>query len=49
MTMVIHVKITIKVVEEGADIAEIAADRNDKEVIFKTCAPFTECIGAIPK
>ena len=28
------------VVGQGADDAAIAADRNDKEVVFKNCAPF---------
>ena len=33
------------VIEQGAKVALIAADRNNKEVIFKNCALFTDCIS----
>ena len=35
------------VVGQGADDAAIAADRNDKEVVFKNCAPFIKSISKI--
>ena len=28
---------------QGADDAEIAADKNNKEIVFKNCAPFIKC------
>ena len=31
-------KETITVVGQGADVADVAADRKDKEVIFEHCA-----------
>ena len=34
---------------EGADDVAKRADEREKEVIFKNCAPFTECISAINK
>ena len=37
----------INAVGQGADAAATAADRNDKEVAFKNCAPFIECISKI--
>ena len=37
----------ITVVGQGADTAEITADRNNKEVVFKNCAPFIKCICKI--
>ena len=37
----------ITVVGQGANNAAIAADINDKEVVFKTCASFIKCIGKI--
>ena len=30
----------ITVAGQGANVAVIATDRNDKEVVFKNCAPF---------
>ena len=38
----ILVKGTIKLVGKGPDAATIAANRNDKEVIFKNCVLFTK-------
>ena len=38
---------TITVFGAGADDAAIAADRNNKQTIFKNCAPFTDCITEI--
>ena len=35
----------ITVVGQGANAAEIAADRNNKEAVFKNCAPFIKCIS----
>ena len=37
----------ITVFEQGADASAIAADRNDKEVVFKNCVPFIKCINKI--
>ena len=37
-------KSTITVVGAGADAAAIAGDRNNKQVIFKNCALFCDCI-----
>ena len=28
---------------QGADDAEIVADKNNKEIVFKNCAPFIKC------
>ena len=39
----ILVKWTIIVVGPGADVAAIAADRNNYQVIFQICVPFTDC------
>ena len=39
------VKGTILVIGAGDDAAEIQADEKNKEVIFKNCAPFRECIN----
>ena len=33
---------TITVVGEVASAAAVAADRNDKQVMFKNCAPYTD-------
>ena len=38
---------TITVVGAGVDAATIAANGNYKKVIFKNCAPFTDCITEI--
>ena len=43
----ILVKGTITVarhVGEAAPVTAVTADRNKKNVIFKNCAPFTDCI-----
>ena len=40
------VKGTISV-GQGTDTAAIAADRNNKQVIFKNCALFTDCVNEI--
>ena len=37
----------ITVIEAEADNAAWAADRKNKQVIFKNCAPFTGCITEI--
>ena len=37
----------ITVVWQGADAVSIAADRNDKEIVFKNYAPFINCISKI--
>ena len=41
----ISVEGKITIVGKGANAAEIAADRNNKEVVFKNCAPFIKCIS----
>ena len=41
----ILVKRTITAVEQGADTAAIAANKSNKQVIFKNCAPFTDCVS----
>ena len=41
----ILVKWTITVIGEGTDDAAIAADRNNKQLVFKNWAPFTSCIS----
>ena len=41
------VKGTITVVGQGADAVAIAANRNNKQVIFKDFAPFSGCISEI--
>ena len=38
---------TISVVEAGADDAGEAANRNNKQAIFKNCAPFTDCTTGV--
>ena len=38
---------TITVVGRGADDAARAADRTNKQAIYKNCAPFTDCITEI--
>ena len=43
----ILVKGTITITGEGADAAARQADERDKEVVFKNCAPFTNCISEI--
>ena len=37
------------VVGQGAVAEAIAADRNNKEIIFKNCAPFTDCVSKTNK
>ena len=37
----------ITVIGKIADAAAIAADRNNKEVVFKICSPFVKCISKI--
>ena len=41
----IHVRGTITV--NNAAAADAAANNNNKKVIFKNCAPFTNCISEI--
>ena len=43
----ILVKGTIPIAGRGADLAVRQADKRDKEVIFKSCAPFTDWISEI--
>ena len=43
----ILVKGTIKIEGAGVDAAARQADERDKGVIFKNCAPFTNCISEI--
>ena len=43
----ILIKGTIAVVGEGADAAGRHADERDKDVAFKNCAPFINCISEI--
>ena len=43
----ILVKGTITITGAGADVAARQSDERDKEVIFKNCAPFTNCISEI--
>ena len=38
---------TVTVVGAGADAAAITADRNNKQAVFKNCAPFTYCVTEI--
>ena len=45
--MYIPVMRTITVVGQAADAAAIAVGRNNKQVIFKYFAPFTDCISEI--
>ena len=37
----------ITVVGQGADDAAFAANRNNKQVVFKKCTPFIKCITKI--
>ena len=37
----------VTVVGKGANVAAITDDRNNKQVIFKNCAPFTDCKSEI--
>ena len=37
----------ITIVRRGANNAEIAADRNNKEVVFESCALFIKCMSKI--
>ena len=41
------VKRTIAAVKQETDETPIAADRNERQVIFKNCAPCTDCISEI--
>ena len=43
----ILVKGTVTITGAGADAADRQADERDKEVVFKNCAPFTNCISEI--
>ena len=43
----ILVKGTITIAGAGDDAAARQADKRDKGVIFKNCAPFTNCISEI--
>ena len=43
----ILIKGTITITGAGADAAARQADERDKEVVFKNCAPFTNCISEI--
>ena len=43
----ILVKGTITITGAGDDAAARQADEGDKGVVFKNCAPFTNCIGEI--
>ena len=43
----ILVKGTITIKRAGADAAATQADERDKGVVFKNCAPFTNCISEI--
>ena len=43
----ILVKGTITITGAGADAAARQADKRDKGVVFKNCAPFTNCISEI--
>ena len=43
----IIVKRTIRAVGYRPNSAAIEADSNDKQVILKNCAPFTDCINKI--
>ena len=38
---------TITVVEQGPNAAATVVDRNKNQVIFKNCAPFTNCVSEI--
>ena len=43
----ILVKGTITITGAGDDAGARQADERDKDVVFKNCAPFTNCIGEI--
>ena len=43
----ILIKGTITITGAGADAAARQADERDREVVFKNCAPFTNCISEI--
>ena len=43
----ILVKGIIAITQAGADDAAIQLDKKNKGVIFKNCAPFTDCISDI--
>ena len=34
-------------VAQGADVAAITADKNNKQAIFRNCVPFSDCIREI--
>ena len=38
---------TITITDAGADDAAKRADQREKEIIFKNCTPFTDCISEI--
>ena len=40
---------TITIVEAGADVEAIGAERNNKQAILKNSAPFTDCVTEINK
>ena len=42
-----HVKRTITITGAGDDAAARQADKRNKGVIFKNCAPFTKCMSKI--
>ena len=41
------VKGSINVAGPGATAVARQADRNDEQIMFKNCPPFTNCIGGI--
>ena len=43
----IFMKGTTTAAGQGADAAAIAAGRNNKQVLFKNCTPFTNCVSHI--
>ena len=43
----ILVKGTITIIRRRADAAARQADERDKELIFKNCTPFTDCVSEI--
>ena len=45
----ILIKGTITITGAGIDAAARQADERDKSVVFKNCAPFTNCISEINK
>ena len=38
---------TITITDAGADDAAKRADQREKEIVFKNCTPFTDCISEI--